>query len=72
MTMPISTVTVVCPKCGKSYEDWYRGSYNETLGEKWDDDYLDRASSAVCPDCGHKVYFDMLIVSEDGMTWRTR
>lgn len=44
------------------------GSYNETLGEKWDDDYLDRASSATCPECGHKVYFETLKVAED-CTW---
>jgi len=67
--MPVEPITVKCPSCGKCYEDWWRPSINLSLGETFDDDYLDEASSATCPSCGYKVQFDALIVGADG-TWR--
>jgi hypothetical protein len=70
MTSPAETITVTCPGCRKSYEDWWRPSINLSLGEKFDDEYLDRASSATCKYCGLKVYLKNLIVQEDG-TWVT-
>ena len=69
MTMPPEHVSVKCPACGEVYDDWYRASYNAGLGEEWDEEYLDKSSSATCPSCGHKVYFGQLRVSEDGRTW---
>jgi hypothetical protein len=61
MTSPPREVTVDCPKCGLRYQDWCRASINLDL-ESFDDEYLDRASSAVCPGCTHKVYFGTLVV----------
>jgi transposase len=33
--------------------------------DDFDEEYVDAASSAVCPNCGHKVYFDNLVVIND-------
>jgi hypothetical protein len=32
--------------------------------DDFDDEYLDKASSAVCPKCGRKVYFHSLVVRD--------
>jgi len=65
MTSPCEIVTVKCPKCGKVYEDWYRPSVNLMM-DNFDEEYLDKCSSAICPDCGYKVRFNNLIVDKDG------
>ena len=63
MTSPPEFVTVICPKCGNQYEDWYRPSVNLDLDD-FDEKYLDECCSAVCPKCGHKVYFESLVVKD--------
>ena len=67
MTSPPEQITVECPGCGKSYQDWWRPSINLAL-EDFDEEYLDRASSAVCDHCDLKIYLNTLVVREDG-TW---
>lgn len=59
--MPPEDVTVQCPNCQHIYTDWYRASVNLDL-YNFDEEYLDECSSAVCPQCQHKVYFDTLTV----------
>ena len=61
--MPIEEVTIKYPQCDRIYSDWYKGSINLDLDD-FDEDYIDKCSSAVCPDCGHKVYFETLIVKK--------
>ena len=39
-----------------------------SLGEEFDEEYMEQASSATCKHCGLKVYLKNLIVQEDG-TW---
>lgn len=63
MTSPPEDVEVQCPGCATVYTDWYRPSVNRSLGEDFDDEYLDAASSATCPACGLKVYFAVLEVT---------
>ena len=41
------------PDCGHVYDDWFRPSIN--LASIFDDDHLDRCSSATCPECGCDV-----------------
>ena len=65
MTSPIEDITVGCPKCGRSYEDWYRASVNLDL-DPFDDQYLENCSTATCPHCQHKVDLNVLVV-EDGV-----
>lgn len=65
MTSPCTQVEVRCPQCHKIYQDWYRASVNLSL-DNFDDNYLDQCSSAVCPHCGFKVYFDTLTVTREG------
>ncbi len=65
MTMPPENITVVCPKCGKTYEDWYRASMNLQIDD-FDEDYIEEASTATCPHCGYKVHLDVLVVADDG------
>ncbi|SVD42145.1 uncharacterized protein METZ01_LOCUS394999 [marine metagenome] len=65
MTSPIEDITVECPKCGRSYEDWYRASVNLDL-DPFDDEYLESCSTATCPHCQHKVDLNVLVV-EDGV-----
>jgi predicted RNA-binding Zn-ribbon protein involved in translation (DUF1610 family) len=67
MTAPPEDIQVACPNCGTIYNDWWRPSINFSLGEEFDDDYLYEASSSTCPECGRKVYHDVLIVGEDGV-----
>lgn len=55
MSQPIKTTTVICPECQHRYEDWYR---TVGFGDHFDDEYLDKCSSAVCPKCQYKVYFE--------------
>ncbi len=67
MTSPIEQVTVKCPNCGHVYDDWFRASINQTLGERFDEADVRRATAATCPRCGHVVEFDALIVDGDGV-----
>ncbi len=57
---------VVCPQCGQRYEDWFRPSINLAL-DAFDAAYMDAATSATCPNCGHKVKFEILVVDEEGV-----
>ncbi len=66
MTSPIEEVVVICPQCQAEYKDWYRGSINLGLDD-FDEKYIDECSSATCPSCGFKVYFETLVVREDGV-----
>ena len=61
MTSPPEEITVDCPKCGHFYKDWYRASVNLDLDD-FDEEYLDRCSTATCPHCQHKVNLDVLVV----------
>lgn len=67
MTMPPEEIEVICPKCGRQYKDWWRPSINLSLGERFDEEYLDAATSSTCPHCHFKVRHDVLIVGEDGV-----
>ena len=66
MTSPPEEIEVECPKCGGVYSDWYRPSINLTL-EKFDEEYLEEASTSTCPECGYKVRHTVLTVREDGV-----
>jgi DNA-directed RNA polymerase subunit RPC12/RpoP len=65
MSSPIENVQVICPNCGKTYQDWFRASVNLTL-DNFDDEYIDKCSSAICPYCNFKVYFSSLVVDRNG------
>ena len=65
MTSPPRQVDVHCPECATVYRDWIRPSINLTL-EDFDDEYMDKATSAICPNCGRKVQLDCLVVGRDG------
>ena len=53
---------VLC-ECGELFVDWYRASINAALDPEMaaDVDYLERASTAVCPACGTRYEFGILI-----------
>ena len=70
MTSPIEEITVECPKCGRSYEDWYRASVNLDL-DPLDDEYLESCSTAKCPHCQHKVDLSLLVVEDGVFTLRS-
>ena len=67
MTSPPEQIMVKCPKCNETYGDWWRPSINMSLGEEFDEEYLDEAGSSTCPHCNYKVYHDVLTVREDGV-----
>ena len=69
MTGPVEEVTIECPKCGRSYQTFYRGSMNLELDPQFDDDYIREMSTGTCPDCGGVVELGSLVVEPDG-TWR--
>jgi DNA-directed RNA polymerase subunit RPC12/RpoP len=61
MTMLVEDIEVTCPECGHVFMDWIRSSFNRSLPVYFSDEYMDRATSATCPKCGFKVYFETLI-----------
>jgi endogenous inhibitor of DNA gyrase (YacG/DUF329 family) len=69
MTSPPERITVRCPACGATYEDWHRASINLDLDD-FPDEYVDAATSATCPACGHVVAIPALVVT--GRTWQVR
>ena len=66
MTMPPRQIDVVCPKCERPYQSWYRPSMNLRL-DNFSPEYVDRMSTATCPECGHKVPLSVLVVRADGV-----
>jgi endogenous inhibitor of DNA gyrase (YacG/DUF329 family) len=67
MTSPVEEIEVECPRCQTRYRDWTRGSINRNLDDV-DHDYVRRASTATCPECGFVVDLGTLVV--DGDVWR--
>lgn len=70
MTSPPEEITVKCPGCGKASETWYRPSVNLQM-DKFSDEYLEEISTFKCPDCGHKVPLDILVVRPGGI-WEVK
>lgn len=64
MTSPIEQITVRCPYCATVYEDWYRASVNLDLDD-FDEEYLEAAATATCPECGLKVNVSELSRGDD-------
>ena len=52
MSWMVDKVEVACPKCGESFADWVRPSYEPAI-------------SSSCPFCGHRLEHDAS-VREDG------
>ena len=69
MSSPVEDIEVLCPACDVLYTDWHRRSLNLDL-DNFDEAYIEEASTATCPDCGHRVELDLLIVRMDGV-WAT-
>ena len=65
MTSPCNPISVKCPSCGATYDDWYRPSINLALDD-FDDEYLDEVTSSTCPHCQCKVRHSVLTIREDG------
>ncbi len=63
MTSPAEKVEVACPACGARFSTWYRPSINLGLGEEWSPEELEEATTATCPECGHREPLGSLIVS---------
>ncbi len=69
MTSPVQAIRVECPRCGVTFDDWWRPSINLGLGEQFSEDYLLQASTATCPECGHVAELDALVI-DGGDVWR--
>jgi len=65
MSSPITEIEVLCPRCGKTYKSFYRASMNLTL-DNFDEEYIEKMTTGVCPSCGHKVKLGALVVRRDG------
>ena len=70
MTMPIEEIQVVCPKCSTQFKSFYRGSFNQSLGD-FDQKYIKKMTTAKCPSCKLKIDLGCLEVTKDG-TWKIR
>jgi len=68
MTSPVEQIRVECPRCGTVFDDWRRASINRNLDDV-DDDYVHRASTATCPECGHVADLGSLVVEGDVWRW---
>jgi predicted RNA-binding Zn-ribbon protein involved in translation (DUF1610 family) len=66
MTSPPEKITIKCPKCGKTFKDWWRPSINLALDD-FDEAYLREATLKTCPHCGTKIQLDSLLVDKDGV-----
>jgi hypothetical protein len=57
VTSPVEESLVRCPRCRHLYRDWWRASINPQLDPEMvaDTEYLDSASTAICPACGAKA-----------------
>jgi hypothetical protein len=66
MTSPVEQIRVACPRCGREYDDWMRGSVNLNLDD-FDDDYVRACSTATCPECDFVVELNTLVV--EGNVW---
>ena len=67
MTSPVKKIEVESPRCAIVYEDWYRASINLDLDD-FDAEYVREAATATCPQCGHVIALETLVV-EHGL-WR--
>lgn len=67
MTLPPEQIQVKCPGSGRSYETWHRASFNMTLGEHFDDEYIHKMTHAICPHCKAEVALSSLIVDRKGV-----
>lgn len=65
MTSPPEKIKIKCLNCKTIYEDWYRPSINLGLDD-FDDEYIEKATTATCPECKTTIALDSLIV-EDGI-----
>lgn len=63
MTSPPIEHDVECPNCAHQFRAWLRASINLSLGEEWTDEDIERATTAVCPQCGQRSGIDVLIVN---------
>ena len=68
MSSPIETITLVCPKCQKQFETWYRASMNLKLDDFYEE-YIREATVKTCPKCQTQIQMDSLLVDRDGV-WR--
>ncbi len=66
MTSPVEEIIIRCPLCNRIYRDWWRPSMNLAL-DNFDEDYIRKASTATCPNCGYKIDLSVLIVDREGI-----
>ena len=63
MTSPIESITVDCPACSQTYEDWHRRSVNLDL-DAFSEEHVRQATTTTCPTCGHVVELGTLVVRD--------
>jgi hypothetical protein len=53
MTSPPEVVTVRCPSCGTTFQDWYRASVSAELDPELvaEDEYVRAGGTTTCPRC---------------------
>lgn len=68
MTSPPTKIEVECPRCATVYDDWYRASINLDLDD-FDDEYRRDAATATCPNCGHVIEMETLVVEHGVWRW---
>ena len=66
MTSPPCQITIRCPSCALSFEDWWRPSINLQLDD-FDQEYIKSATIKTCPGCGARILLETLIVDEEGI-----
>jgi len=66
MTSPPSQITIRCPSCRKTFDDWWRPSINLQL-DNFDEEYIKSATIKTCPYCRAEVRLATLIVDKEGV-----
>jgi ribosomal protein L7/L12 len=62
MTSPPEEIVVECPNCERWYDAWHRPSINRLI-DNFSDEFIEKASTAICPYCDCKASLGIWLTS---------
>lgn len=64
MTSPPEEIVVECPDCKRWYDAWHRPSINRLI-DNFSNEFIERASTAICPYCDCKASLGIWLTSSE-------